>query len=219
MTLLRSTWAAALVLGVALLSVAPLAMGAGVPARAALDGYALRATDLIGKQVNNGRGEKLGTIDDLIITTDSRVPHAILSVGGFLGINGRLVAVPFADLTPVGPSLYLLNVSKEELLSYPAFVWPSKGQTSNDPRDQYAAEVKLRMKEWEAKVADLAAQAKGKADADATAAATRVNNAWENVKRQWSTLRDATAEKWDTTKRGFELAWQDFQREWERTGN
>ena len=36
-----------------------------------------------------------------------------------------------------------------------------------------------------------------------------------------SSLRcsDSTAEKWDATKRGFELAWQDFQREWEKTGN
>lgn len=189
------------------------------PAAKPADGYALRATDFIGKQVNNGRGEKLGTVDDLIVTTDSRVPHAILSVGGFLGINGRLVAVPFADLTPVGPTLYLLNVSKDELLAYPAFTWPAKAQAAGDTREQYAAATKLKMNEWEAKVGDLATQAKSKADAGSAAATTRVNAAWDNVKKQWTNLSDATVEKWDATKRGFELAWQDFQREWEKTGN
>ena len=40
-----------------------------------------------------------------------------------------------------------------------------------------------------------------------------------SVKKQWQALSDSTTEKWDATKRGFELAWQDFQREWEKAGN
>ena len=55
-----------------------------------------RATKLVGAPVQNDAGEKIGTIDDLIVGRDDRVPYAIVSVGGFLGVGDKLVAVPFA---------------------------------------------------------------------------------------------------------------------------
>jgi len=57
-----------------------------------------RASKVIGATVLNDANEKVGTIDDLIVTPNDRVPYAVLSIGGFLGIGTRLVVVPYDTL-------------------------------------------------------------------------------------------------------------------------
>ena len=52
-----------------------------------------RASKFLGAPVYNEREERVGTIDDLIITQDRALSSAILSVGGFLGLGRRLVAI------------------------------------------------------------------------------------------------------------------------------
>lgn len=54
---------------------------------------------MVGAAVRNGATERIGTIDDPIPTRDTRVPLALLAVGGLLGIGATLVAVPFERLT------------------------------------------------------------------------------------------------------------------------
>ena len=56
-----------------------------------------RTSKLTGSNVVNDHDEKIGTIDDVIIGRD-RVLFAVLQVGGFLGLGGRLVAVPYQSL-------------------------------------------------------------------------------------------------------------------------
>src|SRR5947209_6086174 len=46
-----------------------------------------RASKIKGAAVYNNANEKIGTVDDLIITQNDRVLYAILSVGGFLGVG------------------------------------------------------------------------------------------------------------------------------------
>ena len=80
-----------------------------------------RADDLIGREVRNAEDEKLGTIDDLAIDTDSgRIAQVIVSSGGFLGLGDRLTAVPpdAFELTPDKQPLRL-NISKERFKSAP----------------------------------------------------------------------------------------------------
>jgi sporulation protein YlmC with PRC-barrel domain len=57
-----------------------------------------RATDLKGANVETTDGKKLGDIKELVIDTNGRVSYVALSVGGFLGIGDRLVAVPWDSL-------------------------------------------------------------------------------------------------------------------------
>ena len=57
-----------------------------------------RATELKGTDVKTPTGEKLGDIEELAIDTNGRVSYAILSVGGFLGMGDKLVAVPWGNL-------------------------------------------------------------------------------------------------------------------------
>jgi hypothetical protein len=68
-----------------------------VDVREVASGY--RVSKLLRSHVANDQDEDIGTLDDLIIGRDEdRILFAILQVGGFLGIGGRLVAVPFDSL-------------------------------------------------------------------------------------------------------------------------
>jgi hypothetical protein len=57
-----------------------------------------RASQIIGFAVHNDRDERIGAVDDLIVGPDGRISTAVLSVGGFLGLGAKLVAVPYGQL-------------------------------------------------------------------------------------------------------------------------
>ena len=50
---------------------------------------------LIGADVYNNQNEKLGDIEDLVITDGKTISGVVIGVGGFLGIGEKNVAVPF----------------------------------------------------------------------------------------------------------------------------
>ena len=84
---------------------------------------AYRASKLIGASVTNDKNEKIGSVDDLIVTPTDRVLFAVISVGGFLGINGRLVAVPYSSLKfdEKGRKVTLPGARKDALTNLPPF--------------------------------------------------------------------------------------------------
>jgi hypothetical protein len=60
-------------------------------------------------------------VDNLIVSRNDRAPYAIVSVGGFLGIGTKLVAVPMAELK-LAPDISLLpGAAKEVLMALPEF--------------------------------------------------------------------------------------------------
>lgn len=81
-----------------------------------------RASKLIGSNVYNEDGDKIGKVDDIVISGDNSVSFAVISVGGFLGIGARNVAVP-ANLFQGNEKgqIVLPKASKDELLALPAF--------------------------------------------------------------------------------------------------
>jgi sporulation protein YlmC with PRC-barrel domain len=74
-----------------------------------------RTTELVGRSVYNDKSDKIGTLDDIIISTDGNALSAILQVGGFLGIGGRLVAVPYKSLVINDQKITLRGATKEAL--------------------------------------------------------------------------------------------------------
>jgi sporulation protein YlmC with PRC-barrel domain len=82
-----------------------------------------RASKLVGAAVVNDANEKIGTVDDLIVTRSDRVVYAVLSVGGFLGVGDKLVAVPFAELQLNEDKTVLSGATKESLKSLPKFAY------------------------------------------------------------------------------------------------
>src|SRR6476646_4106417 len=57
-----------------------------------------RTSKVVGSTVVNEANENIGTIDDLIVTPSEKVPFAVLSVGGFLGMGSKYVVVPYNSL-------------------------------------------------------------------------------------------------------------------------
>lgn len=88
-----------------------------------------RVTRIIGTDVRNTRGEKIGDIKDLIIDRNGNVSHAVISTGGFLGIGDRLHAVPWNLVqTTMGRDFRVLDIDKARLKNAPNFDpknWPN----------------------------------------------------------------------------------------------
>ena len=85
-------------------------------------GHALISSRRIeGARVFNREDGKLGTIHSVMIDkVTGRVPYALLSFGGFLGIKGRVHPVPWERLHyDEGFDAYLLDTPYEALKSAP----------------------------------------------------------------------------------------------------
>jgi sporulation protein YlmC with PRC-barrel domain len=54
-----------------------------------------RASKVAGLSVYNDNNENVGSINDLLMDKSGNIKAAVVSVGGFLGVGARLVAVPF----------------------------------------------------------------------------------------------------------------------------
>jgi sporulation protein YlmC with PRC-barrel domain len=115
---------------------APAEQGAtivGSSYRAGNDGPGPRvmgASTLSGDDVVNRQGEKLGTIEEIMLDVPTgRIAYAVLSAGGFLGIGDKLFAIPWRSLT-LDPEnkCFVLDIAKERLEQAPGFDkerWPS----------------------------------------------------------------------------------------------
>jgi sporulation protein YlmC with PRC-barrel domain len=88
-----------------------------------------RASDIIGADVHNQRGEALGEINDLIVDVNNgRVYYAVLSFGGIAGMGDKLFAYPLRAFKPASDRDELvLNVDQSKLQAAPGFRgdrWP-----------------------------------------------------------------------------------------------
>lgn len=79
---------------------------------------------LIGSKVKNANNDTVGSINDIYLDKDGSVKMVIVSVGGFLGVGSKAVAVKWSDITygKDGDSLKLTtNLNKEALTGMPDF--------------------------------------------------------------------------------------------------
>lgn len=89
----------------------------------------LKASDLIGKKVQDTDGKKLGSIKDLVIDPeDGSIQYAVLDFGGFLRLGDKYFAVPWEvlDMTDDQKAV-VLDVRKKDLKQAPGFDkknWP-----------------------------------------------------------------------------------------------
>ena len=87
-----------------------------------------RVSKLIGSSVINDKNEKIGTVDDVVADKDKKqLSFAVLQVGGFLGVGGHLVAVPYDSLVidDTGQKITLPGASKDELKKLSQFNYPA----------------------------------------------------------------------------------------------
>jgi sporulation protein YlmC with PRC-barrel domain len=82
---------------------------------------------LLGADVYNDKGEKIGKIDDIIVSPNRTVSHAIIGVGGFLGLIGRHeVAIPMDQIKFVGNRFVIAGATKAALKAMPEFQYAAQ---------------------------------------------------------------------------------------------
>jgi hypothetical protein len=98
----------------------------------ATDNGSLRASKIVGSEVYNDHDEKIGSIDDLVIGSDKTL-HAVVSVGGFLGMGSKMVEVPFDKLefgntkASSDNRVVMPGVSKDALNAMPDYHYVNRG--------------------------------------------------------------------------------------------
>lgn len=132
-----------------------------------------KASGLIGMDVRNPENQKLGEIKDLVVDLHSgKIAYAVLSVGGFLGIGDKYVAVPpSAFSVAADQDRLVLNADKAKIQSAPSFAktsWPDLNSAAWTSESAY----------W------LSDTAQG------TAGSTRVGSATESVTSEHRTTTD-----------------------------
>lgn len=70
-------------------------------AATAADAGRIRVSRLVGSMVFGPQGQRVGTVDDVLVDASGRVVAVTLDVGAFLGVATRTVAVPMALLSLV----------------------------------------------------------------------------------------------------------------------
>ena len=76
---------------------------------------------ILGKDVVNDAGDKIGEIDDLIVTPSKSLSYAIVGVGGFLGVGEHQVAVPVSRFKQQMGKIVLPGATKDALKAAPKF--------------------------------------------------------------------------------------------------
>jgi uncharacterized protein YrrD len=80
------------------------------------------ANQLIGADVQNETGARVGAVHDLIIAPEGAVSLAIMEVGGFIGIDSKWIAVPADMFEPADDGHFILpKATEEELKKMPSF--------------------------------------------------------------------------------------------------
>jgi hypothetical protein len=90
------------------------------------------ASDLIGANVDAKDRPKIGKVEDLIVRPDGGIDGLIVSVGGFLGIGDREIALKLEDARirdTSGKLTIQLPVGAEELSKAPNFKTKAKIET------------------------------------------------------------------------------------------
>lgn len=81
----------------------------------------MRVDELVGKTVRNQADEDVGEIEKIVLDSENE-PHAVLSVGGFLGIGDKEVAIPLSRMQMGDEKVILLSTEDEEALkAMPAY--------------------------------------------------------------------------------------------------
>lgn len=76
---------------------------------------------VLGQAVFNDKSERIGAIDDIVISPEKAVSYLIINVGGFLGVTKHDIAVPVSQLKLVDDKLTMPGATREALQASPRF--------------------------------------------------------------------------------------------------
>ena len=157
-------------------------------------GWSVKKT-LLGKTVYDDAGQKVGKVDDLIISPDANVSYVIVGAGGFVGIGRHDVAVPVTQIQDKSGKLVMTGATKDTIKGMPQFTYA----TDTSKRDAFVAAANQDIAKGKSAIAGLekkasaaGADAKAKIDADITALHSDVKSAEAKL----SEMNKAGAVRW-----------------------
>lgn len=167
-------------------------------------GWSVKKT-LMGKTVYNDAGQKIGKVEDLIISPDKSVSYVIIGAGGFIGIGRHDVAIPVSQIQEQAGKLVMPGATKDTVKSMPAFIYAN----DTTKRDQFVAAADKDIAKGKAKLAALekqagsaATDAKAKLDVQVTTLQADVNSAEAKL----TEMKQATAVRWKEFEAGVSAA-------------
>jgi sporulation protein YlmC with PRC-barrel domain len=104
--------------------------------------YLNRASQLIGMDVDDQRGNKIGEIKDIVLDPrQGQIAYAVVGFGSVMGVGSKYFAIPWKKLQPGTDEHYVLQVEKETLKRTPGFDkdhWPDMASTQwNSENDRF----------------------------------------------------------------------------------
>lgn len=98
-------------------------------------GLVLSASTLASDDVYNLRGDKLGSVKEIMLDIGSgKVAYVVMSFGGFLSLGEKLFAVPWSALrVNTEDKCFVFDVDEERLKNAPGFDkdhWPNMADIS-----------------------------------------------------------------------------------------
>jgi sporulation protein YlmC with PRC-barrel domain len=134
---------------IAILGVAPLLAAADVPPTSnpiliadATMGAEVDAGKLIGQNVYDGMGEKVGEIDSVMVDAKGEVTSVVMDVSGWLE-SEKLVAIAWADLKSDPDGKIISSLTKDSAKAATSYAYKDqslRGQVLTESGERYVAE-------------------------------------------------------------------------------
>ena len=160
-------------------------------------GWSVKKT-LMGKTIYNDAGQKVGKVDDLIISPDKKLSYVIVGAGGFLGMGRHDVAFAVSQIEDKAGKLVMAGATKDMVKAMPVFTYAS-ATPDTTRRDAFVAAADKDIAKGKAKVAELekkagaaATDAKAKLNFEMTALQADVKAAEAKL----GEMKQATAARW-----------------------
>ena len=160
---------------------------------------------ILGKPIYNEKGDKIGSVDDLIIAPNKTLSYAIIGAGGFLGIGKYDVAIPITQINEVNGKMEIKGATKESIKQMPKFEYAPK--TAN--RETFTANAEQGIQKGKDTLADLnkkASAEKSDMKAKINAESVELQQQIKTAEAKLTELKNASEKKWREYEAGVNAA-------------
>ena len=102
---------------------------------------AMKAGDLVGQDVYDDKGDRIGEVDDVVMNKSNRQAAAVIGVGGFLGIGERKAAIPLNQLKVQGDKIVGTGLTKDSVKSMAEYKDSDNDQWDKMDRERMLSEA------------------------------------------------------------------------------
>jgi sporulation protein YlmC with PRC-barrel domain len=160
---------------------------------------------LLNKTIYNEMGQKVGKVEDIIISPDKSVSYVIVGAGGFIGMGRHDVAIPVVQIQDQAGKLVMPGATKDMIKSMARFDYTN----DHAQRDRFiiAAEQDIgkgqsRLAQLETRAGTAATDVKARIDLEITVLQVDVKSAETKL----TELKQAATSRWKEFEAGVSSA-------------